>query len=71
MNHAEIERLSPAAALNEAIRRDWPRSVEVYTSAFYDSDCCSTRFDRICRAGEDDLYICSKCGELCDPRRAT
>lgn len=59
-------KLSPAAPLNTSVN-DWPKGVVIVTSAFRDSDCCYVAFDRICRAGEPDVYVCRHCGGLCAP----
>lgn len=39
----------------------------IYTSAFRSSDCCGARFERVCQAGELDIYICTKCWNPCWP----
>lgn len=60
----DVVRLSPAAPLNAKLRDAWPKDTQVYLSGY--SACCRRVTDRICRLGEDDVWVCRGCGELCD-----
>ena len=46
-------------------------SVAIYTSAFWDSDCCGAPFWRVMFGdGSPDRYLCRGCGVECDPVRS-